>query len=163
MKAFFSLQTTRRFPNLRVLQSTWFHDASASRSNRCSYVRWQTTEAKSKSVFYRASGFERGTNKKAVWNIIKHHLRKDEEELPVDITVLPTCGSTRDDSSIAIIRFPKHRQPDFLAELVDNPLGEKVVTSKTDDGTLRYVVFDRHFHGFTQLYATSNDKPVRAE
>jgi hypothetical protein len=142
-------------------RSLFTHYYGASLFSRVSLVRWQNTQSRSKSVFYRASGFERGTTKKEVWGIIRRYLRNEEEDDAPEITVLPTCD--RDDSSIAIIKFAQHRRPAFLAEVDEKPSGEKVITTKDDDGTIRHIMFDRHFHGFTQLYPTPPNTKIRAE
>ncbi|KAI0481790.1 hypothetical protein F4859DRAFT_476008 [Xylaria cf. heliscus] len=131
------------------------------------FVRSETTQATSKatskSVFYRISGLQRGISQERVWSIIKQYLRKDEDEISADITVLPACDNSRDSSAIAIARFPRHQHPDFLAELTHNPLGEITIMPDNKKGFSEPLVFDRHFHGFTQLYPTSDNHPVRAD
>ncbi|KAI0116315.1 hypothetical protein GGR51DRAFT_574646 [Nemania sp. FL0031] len=112
-----------------------------------SLTRSQTTQATSKSVFYRVSGLQRGVSQKEVWSIIKQCLNKDEDEISADVTVLPACDSTRDNAAIAI-----------------NPLGEIPVSIPGNDRRISEpIIFDRHFHGFTQLYPTPDDRPVRAD
>ncbi|KAH8719384.1 hypothetical protein GQ44DRAFT_623397 [Phaeosphaeriaceae sp. PMI808] len=160
---FFILRKAHCFPALHLFQSGFQHIFRTPSTHRISKVRWQGTKAASKSVFYRASGFGRGISEKDVWRIIKRNLGKDEGKIPADITVLPACDSGRDDSAIAIIKFPSNQQPNFLAELLNDPLGEKIVRYENDNGILGHVVFDRHFHGFTQLYPTSDAEPVRAD
>jgi hypothetical protein len=163
MKALSCLPSMRRFSNARILQSTLRYGASSFRSSVLSQVRHTVTEAQSKSVFYRVSGFERGITREKVWNIIKQQSINGEDPTQPEITVLPTCDSTRTDSSIAIVKYAKHQQPEFLQDIIDKPLGEKVILTTSDNGIRRHIVFDQHFHGFTQLYATPDGRPVRAE
>jgi hypothetical protein len=153
----------RRFSHAGILQSTLRYGASSFRSSVLSQVRHNVTEAQSKSVFYRVSGFERGIRREEVWNIIKQQSMNGEHPTQPEITVLPTCDSTRTDSSIAIVKYAKNQQPKFLKDIIDKPLGEKVIITTSDNGIRRHIVFDQHFHGFTQLYATRDDRPVRAE
>ncbi|KAI1147078.1 hypothetical protein F4825DRAFT_465998 [Nemania diffusa] len=94
----------------------------------------------------------------------KRRTRVVQLSILADITILPTCDSNRDNLAIAIVRFPRHQQPEFLADLTQNPLGELSIPVPGNGKKVREsVVFDRHFHGFTQLYPTSNDRPVRAD
>ncbi|KAH7079953.1 hypothetical protein BKA63DRAFT_231448 [Paraphoma chrysanthemicola] len=161
MRAPYALRLARRFPHTCVQRSTHGHGAAFSSS--FSLIRWQTTQSSPKSVFYRASGLERGTSREEVWNIIRRQLRNEDEEEVPDITVLPTCDSTTEDLSIAIVKYSQHQRPAFLADLDDNSSGQKVISTRDDDGGTRQIVFDRHFHGFTQLYPTADDTKVRAD
>jgi hypothetical protein len=161
MRAPSAFRWTPRISSVPLCQST--HHYGASVFNTVSLVRWQNTQSGTKSVFYRASGFERGTTEKEVWRIVRRYLRNEEEDEAPDITIVPSCDGARNDSSIAIIKFPKHRRPAFLAEVDEKPSGEKVITTKDEDGTVRHIMFDRHFHGFTQLYPTPTNTKIRAE
>lgn len=48
--------------------------------------------------------------------------------------------------------------PTFLSHLERDPLGNHQLEMDGDD-----ITFDLHFFGFTQLYQTTQDKPITAE
>lgn len=153
-----------RFPTSRLLYQRFNCNPPLLSPRNARLASSQNIQAASKSVFYRVSGLQPGISQSEVWNIIKKQLNKDEGKILADITILPTCDSNRDNLAIAIVRFPRHQQPEFLADLTQNPLGELSIPVPGNGKKVREsVVFDRHFHGFTQLYPTSNDRPVRAE
>lgn len=160
MKSPFAWRSTLRLLSVRPRCENHY---GAPEFGTVSLVRWQNTKSKSKSVFYRASGFELGTTSKDVWNIMRRYLRNEEEDEAPEITVLPACASTRKDSSVAIIKFPEHRRPAFLAELDRKPSGGRTMTTRNNNGHVAHITVDRHFHGFTQLYPIPHDTKIRAE
>lgn len=129
-----------------------------------SFVSTQTNIARTKPVFYRVSGLGQGTSEKDVSKIIKQYQRKGEERLPTEIEVLPACSdSNKDPSMISIVKFLADEQPAFLTGLDRNPLEDLTVLYKEENGVQRQITFDRHFHGFTQLYNTKDDQQISAE
>ncbi|KAJ4256811.1 hypothetical protein NW762_008907 [Fusarium torreyae] len=64
---------------------------------------------------------------------------------------------------ISIIKLSAEQQPSFLADLNRNPLKDVSLQCTYDDGTQTQITLDRHFHGFTQLYSTRDDRPVAAD
>jgi hypothetical protein len=72
------------------------------------------------------------------------------------IGLVPSCykdGRTR----VGLVEF-KSGIPDFLSDLTSNPLGEWSMEMEDTD-----ITFDRHFFGFTQLYATRPGHAITAE
>lgn len=72
-----------------------------------------------------------------------------EEERPTSklkVTIVPSCEEGC--SPVGLIDF-EYGLPAFLSELAESPLGE---CQMEIDDTDEYLTFDRHFHGFTQLY-----------
>jgi len=72
------------------------------------------------------------------------------------MAIVPSCYDSEREK-VALLEF-RGGLPDFLSELKANPIGDwQVEMSDTD------INFDRHFFGFTQLYATEPREPVTAE
>ena|SRR5271170_5021659 len=86
---------------------------------------------------------------------IEENLSKDEKsQIKTKITIVPSCYESNRERA-ALVQF-RGGVPQFLLELIDNPLGDwQVETGDTD------INFDSHFFGFTQLYASS--EPIVAE
>lgn len=82
----------------------------------------------------------------------------DEEKSQLNITtaIVPSCHNNEQER-IALVEF-RGGVPDFLSELVENPLGDWQVEMDDVD-----ISFDQHFFGFTQLYTPKSDAPVTAE
>lgn len=83
----------------------------------------------------------------------------EEERTVIKITtvVLPSCYD-EESERVALVEFCGG-VPDFLSELVVNPLGDWQVEMDDDND----ISFDRHFFGFTQLYSPKPDVPIAAE
>ena len=82
-----------------------------------------------------------------------------EEERPgilPRIDLVPSCHE-HDHGKTALMDFVAG-VPQFLSLLIENPLGSYQM--EMDDTVIN---FDRHFHGFTQLYATEPGQTVSAE
>jgi hypothetical protein len=79
------------------------------------------------------------------------------ERLQIVAKVVLVPSRRNDKTSIALVEFAGGT-PQFLSELMKNPLGDWQV--EMDDADIN---FDRHFFGFTQLYATEPGKAVIAE
>jgi hypothetical protein len=71
------------------------------------------------------------------------------------ISIIPSCY---DQGKACIALLTLDTAPQFLSALDVNPLTEWSI--ETDYGDIS---FDKHFHGFTQLYSTLLDKPIVAE
>lgn len=88
--------------------------------------------------------------------VIDEKLQEHERlEIVAKVALVPSCQNG--ETSIALVEFAGGT-PQFLSELVKNPLGDWQV--EIDDTDIN---FDRHFFGFTQLYATEAGKAVIAE
>src|SRR5436305_14641503 len=81
---------------------------------------------------------------------------KDKETIETQITVVPSCDD--EETLVAIVEF-RGGITDFLSELTANPLRDWPVEMKEADD----ISFDRHFHGFTQLYSTQANSAITAE
>lgn len=81
---------------------------------------------------------------------------KDRQTTETQITIVPSCDD--EETLVALVDFGGGI-PDFLSELTANPLGDWQVEMKDADD----ISFDRHFHGFTQLYNTKAKSAITAE
>ena len=89
-------------------------------------------------------------------SVIDENLQELERlQIVAKVVLVPSCRN--DKTSIALVEFAGGT-PQFLSELMKNPLGDWQV--EMDDADIN---FDRHFFGFTQLYATKPGKAVIAE
>ncbi|KAF5235111.1 hypothetical protein FAUST_7283 [Fusarium austroamericanum] len=79
----------------------------------------------------------------------------EKSQLGFTTTIVPSCYS--DLERVALVEF-HGGVPDFLSNLVANPLGDWQVEMDDDD-----ISFDQHFFGFTQLYTPKSDAPVTAD
>ena len=70
--------------------------------------------------------------------------------------IVPSCYDCERERA-ALVDF-RGGVPDFLSELVANPLGDWQMEMDDTD-----INFDCHFFGFTQLYTPAPGKPVTAE
>lgn len=95
--------------------------------------------------------------------VIHNHLSDAEKRsgmIQVVTAILPSCYNAGE--RVALVEFRGGGVPAFLNELVvNNPLGEWQVELLDEQNT--DISFDRHFFGFTQLYAPTPDVPVAAE
>lgn len=90
---------------------------------------------------------------------IRDNLLKEEiSRIQVITVIVPSCYD-EERERIALVDF-RGGIPNFLSELIVNPLGDWEVEMKDTDITGN---FDRHFFGFTQLYAPEPDVPIAAE
>ncbi|KAG4279117.1 hypothetical protein FPRO04_13726 [Fusarium proliferatum] len=82
----------------------------------------------------------------------------DEEKSQLNIitAIVPSCYNS-EQVRVALVEF-RGGVPDFLSELVANPLGGWQVEMGDVD-----ISFDQHFFGFTQLYTPKSDVPVTAD
>ncbi|RSL80949.1 hypothetical protein CEP52_017301, partial [Fusarium oligoseptatum] len=90
--------------------------------------------------------------------IVIHDNLSNEEKSQLNITtaIVPSCHNNEQER-IALVEF-RGGVPDFLSELVENPLGDWQVEMDDVD-----ISFDQHFFGFTQLYTPKSDAPVTAD
>ncbi|KAK0639378.1 hypothetical protein B0T16DRAFT_497485 [Cercophora newfieldiana] len=120
-----------------------------------------------KNVFYRVSGLPRGAKSDDVCQFIKSIKTAGlpEPDPSPTVEILPACvQGFRETTSIAIVKFRRDQEPQFLKALARNRLGEITLPYKVNGvpGSVN-ITFDRHFHGFTQLYPTRPDRPVLAD
>jgi hypothetical protein len=81
---------------------------------------------------------------------------EERSKILVMMAIVPSCYDNEREK-VALLEF-RGGFPDFLSELKVNPLGDWQVEMGDTD-----INFDRHFFGFTQLYATEPREPVIAE
>ena len=114
-----------------------------------------------KSTVFRVTGLPAGEPNDEDIALFKRTINENlskEERLsnsPV-VNLVPSCydnGSTW----VALMEF-QNGVPSFLSKLVQNPLEEWQVEMGDTD-----IIFDRHFFGFTQLYATLPGPAITAE
>jgi protein SERAC1 len=114
----------------------------------------------SRATVFRVRGLLAGDLDKAEDSLIatidEHLSDKDRQTIETQITIVPTCDDEK--TLTALVDFGGGI-PDFLSELTANPLGEWQVEMKDADD----ISFDRHFHGFTQLYNTEEKGTITAE
>lgn len=104
---------------------------------------------------YRIRGFSSCTAEQAKG--ILHNLLSAEEQGTFDpkICMIPTCDEGRDRLTALMTT---DLAPHFLYDLDYDPHGD--CRLDTIGGQL---IFDRHFYGFTQLYANPQSEPINAE
>ncbi|MCJ1429383.1 hypothetical protein MMC29_007297, partial [Sticta canariensis] len=91
---------------------------------------------------------------------IKSNLLEEERSgiIQVMTVVLPSCyDENQEYERVALVEF-RGGVPKFLSELTVNPLGDWQVEMDDTD-----ISFDRHFFGFTQLYAPQTGVPISAD
>ena len=86
-----------------------------------------------------------------------HANLSDEEtsQLCITVDIVPSCYG--DEERVALVEFHSD-VPEFLSELVRNPLSEWQAEMGDAD-----ISFDQHFFEFTQLYAPKLDSSITAE
>lgn len=112
-----------------------------------------------KSTVFRVTGLVRDypdEDLKALLRVtIEENLSTDEKsQIKTEISIIPSCYES-DRERAALVQF-HNRVPQFLSELIDNPLGDWQVEMGDSD-----INFDCHFFGFTQLYTL--EEPAIAE
>lgn len=85
-----------------------------------------------------------------------HFSREERSIIQTKATIIPSCYDS-DRERVALVQF-YGQIPQFLSELVANPLGDWQVEMGDTD-----INIDCHFWGFTQLYATPENQEVKAE
>lgn len=83
-------------------------------------------------------------------------LEEEISRIQVVTVIVPSCYD-EERERIALVDF-RGGIPNFLSELIVDPLGDWQVEMKDTD-----INFDCHFFGFTQLYAPEPDVPIAAE
>jgi protein SERAC1 len=112
------------------------------------------------TTVFRVRGLPAGDLDKAEHSLmttIDEHLSdRDRQTIEPQVTVVPSCDD--EETLDALVHF-SGGIPDFLSELTANPLGDSQVEMNDADD----ISFDRHFHGFTQLYNTKAESAITAE
>jgi protein SERAC1 len=112
--------------------------------------------AKKKSVVYRVRGLSPRCGESDFRAILESCLSPDEAAaIQTKVSIIPSCYHD-DITSTALVTLDA--VPEFLSELDESPLSDWPV--ETEDGDIN---FDKHFHGFTQLYPTPQGKEIAAE
>jgi hypothetical protein len=115
----------------------------------------------SKSTVFRVTGLPAGRTdhqlSERLKSVIEENLQEEERgQADAKVALVPSC---RNDgrTSVALVEFVGGT-PRFLSDLTENPLAD--VSVEMDDTD---ITFDRHFFGFTQMYATERGQAVVAE
>lgn len=113
-------------------------------------------ESLTKSTVFRVSDLPNGITAQQLESVINDKLR-EQEKVNINFTVnLVPSPYIDGQSQVALVDF-KSGTPQFLSALTKDPLGDwQIEIDETE-----VITFDRHFHGFTQLY--SPERPVSAE
>lgn len=114
-----------------------------------------------KPIVFRVRGLPTESSKGSVvtllTDVINKHLREEEQQnSKPSIKIAPSCYDSGL-SSIALVEF-QNGVPQFLSELVADPLAEWQMELEHGD-----ITFDRHFFGFTQMYANPSETTITAE
>ncbi|KKZ67173.1 hypothetical protein EMCG_07118 [[Emmonsia] crescens] len=113
-------------------------------------------ESLTKSTVFRVSDLPNGITAQQLESVINDKLR-EQEKANINFTVnLVPSPYIDGQSQVALVDF-KSGTPQFLSALTKDPLGDwQIEIDETE-----VITFDRHFHGFTQLY--SPERPVSAD
>jgi hypothetical protein len=116
--------------------------------------------SRKKSTVFRVTGLPASQSdlklKKALTVAIDRHLAADENsKLAFTVAIVPSCYDIEE--KVALVEFHSG-VPGFLSDLAANPEGGWQDEMGDND-----INFDRHFFGFTQLYAPKPGSPVTAE
>ncbi|KUL81412.1 hypothetical protein ZTR_10224 [Talaromyces verruculosus] len=114
-----------------------------------------------KSHVFRVTGLTRDLPDEDLQTSLQRALNNniiDEEGLQIKtkVTIMPSCYDP-DGERVALVQF-RGGVPQFLSELMLNPLGDWQVEMEDSD-----ISFDCHFFGFTQLYSPDGKEPVVAD
>ncbi|EAU30103.1 predicted protein [Aspergillus terreus NIH2624] len=117
--------------------------------------------SRKKSHVFRVTGLSREQPDDDLQNALQEtlhdNLTDDERsQIQAEITVVPSCYES-DTQRVALVQF-RGGVPQFLYKLKVDPLEDWQVEMGDTDTS-----FDRHFFGFTQLYAPDENKPVVAD
>lgn len=115
---------------------------------------------KKKGTIFRVTGLSASRPDEELSTALKaaiyDNLTEDEQlSLNVKATVVPSCYS--DEEKVALVEF-QGGVPEFLSELIANPLGDFQIEMGDTD-----INFDQNFYLFTQLYTPTPGLPVTAE
>lgn len=102
-------------------------------------------------VVYRVQNLPSGWAEEDLESLIQENLKDDEKDPTIisRIRIIPSCNSSDPPRPSALVIFEK--TPHFLQHLTQSTSDYHSIEVTEDDD----VSFDRHFHGFTQLYSTS--------
>ncbi|KAJ5884884.1 hypothetical protein N7495_009394 [Penicillium taxi] len=111
-----------------------------------------------KSHVFRVTGLSRalpdGDLKTVLQETLNDNFTDDERShIKAEIIIVPSCYEN-DTQRVALVQF-RGGVPQFLHELRVDPLGDWQIEMEDDD-----INFDCNFFGFTQLYASDENKPV---
>jgi hypothetical protein len=113
-----------------------------------------------KSTVFRVTGLTRDQPDEVLETLLRaainDYLSEEERsQIKTETTIVPSCYD--DHERTALVQF-RGGVPQFLLELIGNPLGDWQVEMGDID-----INFDHHFLGFTQLYALAEEESVIAE
>ena len=118
-----------------------------------------------KPTFFRVSGLPTGpsaTVSAYITAAVRQQCSSNETVNKLDVVTLPSCYDHQQSSSVALLRF-QNGIPDFLTDLIADPLDSLHIPTPDSDTSSKSITIDRHFHGFTQLYHTDPAQEVAAE
>ena|SRR2546423_14667576 len=115
----------------------------------------------SKSIVFRVTGFPADQTDdqlaERLRSVIEENLQEEERaRIVARVALVPSCRND-EETSVAPVEFGGDT-PHFLSDLMENPLEDLSVEMDDTD-----ITFDRHFFGFTQMYATEPGQAVVAE
>ena len=127
--------------------------------------RSYVTHVTHKPTFFRVSGLPTGpsaTVSAYIAAAVRQLCSSNETVDRLDVVTLPSCYGHQQSSSVALLRF-QNGIPDFLTDLIADPLDSLHIPAPDSDTGSKGITIDRHFHGFTQLYYTDPAQEVAAE
>ncbi len=127
--------------------------------------RSYVTHITHKPMFFRVSGLPNAPSARVSAYLaatVKQQYSNNESLNVFDIVTLPSCYGHQPSSSVALLRF-ENGIPEFLTDLVADPLDSLHIRAPDFDTRPTSITIDRHFHGFTQLYHTDPAREVAAE
>ena len=127
--------------------------------------RSYVTHITHKPTFFRVSGLPTGpsaTVSAYLAAAVRQQCSSNETVNELDVVTLPSCYGHQQSSSVALLRF-QNGIPDFLTDLIADPLDSLHIPTPDSDTSSKGITIDRHFHGFTQLYYTDPAREVAAE
>lgn len=112
-----------------------------------------------KSIVYRVRGLPPGcTNDRLSEALLPFLTKEERDSFRPKISMVPSCYYG--DSTVTAF-LDVETPPQFLSELTLEPLKDWQV--EIELGDVDDINFDRHFHGFTQLYPTAAGESIIAE
>jgi hypothetical protein len=157
--------------NVAPTINLWVEMAARTRSAACRVNKTPASKpdnesskasniSRKKSTVFRVTGLPASQPdlklKKALKATIDRHLAADENsKLAFTVAIVPSCYDIEE--KVALVEFHSG-VPGFLSDLAANPEGGWQDEMGDND-----INFDRHFFGFTQLYAPKPGSPVTAE
>jgi len=115
---------------------------------------------KSQTAVFRVRGIPDTTSREQLERAITEDFQDDEKEIKTQLSITPSCAS--DGSQTALLEFtPRH--PQYLDDVVNDPLGETSYMIEINPEACLDISIDMNFYGLTQLYPTTPGEKIVAE